>query len=256
MSTALVAGLTLAAYLTATLSGVLGMGGGMLLVGVMALLLPATWVVPVHGVVQLCSNSTRTLVFLPHVRWRYFAAYSPFLLLGVAGAAAIYILILDVDSLGALYDADKLEWFKPLIGLFLLLFLGWRRYKPTLRAPPLWLYAPLGAVTGFLAMFVGATGPFIAPFFLRDDFEKEEVIATKAACQMVGHGLKIPAFLIIGFEYSAHLPLLALLVAGVILGTLTGKRLLSRLDSKLFERLFIGLLTLLALHLIGSWLLT
>ena len=73
-------------------------------------------------------------------------------------------------------------------------------------------------------MFVGATGPFIAPFFLRDDFEKEEVIATKAACQMVGHGLKIPAVLIIGFEYSAHLPLLGLLVAGVILGRFTRRK--------------------------------
>jgi len=234
--------LTLAAFFTATLSGILGMGGGILLVGALTVLLPAAIVIPVHGVVQMSSNFTRTVVFLPHVRWTFFFLYSPFMVFGVAGATFIY-----TDS--------KIEWLKPLIGLFILAFLFWRTHKPTLRKPPLWIYPPLGVVSGFLAMFVGATGPFIAPFFLRDDFEKEEVIATKAVCQSLGHAMKIPAFVYIGFDYVEAAPLLGIMVAAVILGTITGKKLLQHLDSKWFERLFIGLLSLLALHLIGTWLL-
>jgi len=239
MSSLLLPALTVAAYAAATLSGVLGMGGGTVLIGVMAAALPATTVVPVHGVVQLASNATRTLVFLRHVRWSLFFIFAPFLVAGVWTATA-------------LYRGATLPGFKPLIGGFILCFLIWRRYKPTLRTPPLWLYGPLGFTAGILTMLVGASGPFIAPFFLRDDLEQHEVIATKSVCQSLGHLLKIPAFLSIGFDYSEEAPLVLCLVAAVVCGTLTGKKLLGHLESKWFERLFLGLLTLLALHLIGS----
>jgi uncharacterized membrane protein YfcA len=231
--------LAFAAYATSTLSGVVGMGGGITLLGVMAALLPAPLVVPIHGVVQLGSNTTRTLAFLPHVRWR---VYAPFLLVGMGVATAVW-------------SGGKLAWFKPVIGVFLLVFLLWRRWAPRLRQPPLWCYAPLGAAAGFLALFVGATGPFIAPFFLRDDLDKEAVIATKAICQSVTHLLKIPAFMALGFAYEEHAGALALLLLMVVLGTLTGKKLLSYLRRETFVRIFVTVLTILALHLIGGWLL-
>ena len=231
--------LAAAAFASATLSGVIGMGGGMILLGVMTTLLPAAQVVPIHGVVQMGSNTTRTLVFLRHVKWKIFAAYAPFLVVGIAAATSVWAGV-------------KMDWFKPFIGLFLLLFLISRRWKPRLRTPPLWVYAPLGIVTGFLTLFVGATGPFLAPFFLRDDLAKEEVIATKAICQTVGHMLKIPAFLSLGFAYDDHLMTLSVLLAMVISGTVTGKRLLERLGQETFVRIFVIALVLLAVHLVGQ----
>ena len=206
--------------------------------GLMALLLPPPLVIPLHAVVQLASNFTRTLAFLRHVYWRILAYYAAPLVLGV-GLASL------------LWSGDKMPWFKPLIGAYLLMFLTLRRLKPALRSPPLWSYAVLGLVTGFLTIFVGATGPFIAPFFLRDDFEKEQVIATKAVCQAVAHLLKLPAFLALGFDYSPHLPLLAALIASVVAGTLLGKALLSRISRGSFERVFEGVLGTLAVYLIG-----
>ncbi|MDP6945148.1 MAG: sulfite exporter TauE/SafE family protein [Myxococcota bacterium] len=232
--------LVLAAYLTSTLSGIIGMGGGMTLLGVMTLLIPAPLVVPLHGIVQLGSNTTRTLIFLRHVRWSVFATYVPFLLIGVAASAAVY-------------TGTKLTWFRPVIGLFLLSFIAWRRWKPRLERPPLWSYAPLGLFTGFLTLFVGATGPFLAPFFLRDDFTKEEIIATKAVCQTVAHIAKIPAFVALGFAYGDHAVELGVLLVMVIAGTMTGKRLLGRLPREAFVRLFVTVLGVLALVLIGRW---
>ncbi len=229
--------LALAAFATATLSGVLGMGGGMTLLGAMTALLPASAVVPVHGVVQLVSNSTRTLAFLEHVSWRIFAIYAGPLTAGVAAASLVW-------------SGDKLSWFKPGIGLFLLVYVATRHYKPVLRNIPLWAYAPLGAAIGFLTVFVGATGPLIAPFFLRDDLSKEQVIATKAVCQTWGHFLKIPAFLALGFDYRPWMPTLALLAACVVAGTLLGKWLLSRVSRPTFERLFLGLLSAIAVWLL------
>lgn len=222
---------------TSALSGVIGMGGGMALVGVMAVVLPPAAVVPLHGVTQLASNFTRTLALLRHVHWRLFALYTPFLTVGTALAAW-------------LWSSLSLAWFKPGIGVFLLAFLVYRRRKPELRNPPLWIYMPLGAVAGFLGVFVGATGPFIAPFFQRDDLEKESVIATKAAVQAVGHLLKLPAFFALGFDYLAHVPLLGALIASVVVGTLLGRLVLERLSRRAFNVLFEGTLALIALYLL------
>lgn len=236
------AGLTAAALLTAALSAVVGMGGGVTLLGVMTSVLPPAWVVPLHGVVQLGSNGTRTVAFIRHVRWSIAGLYIPALLLGVAAAARVW-------------SGENLGWFRPGIGVFLLLFLASRRLLPVMRNLPLWVYPPVAVVAGFASLFVGATGPLIAPFFLRDDMDRHEVIATKAMCQAAGHLLKIPAFLGLGFDYRGHAVLLGALLVAVVLGTLLGKRLLSRLSNATFVTVFEIVLTLLALHLIAGVLL-
>lgn len=231
--------LIIASFVGATISGVIGMGGGMVLLGVMTAILPEAAVVPIHGVVQLSANTTRTIAFLRHVHWRIFFIYV------VPASLGVYLATL-------LWSGATMDWFKPLIGLFILAFLIWRRYSPTLRNVPLWVYAPLGLVVGFLAIFVGATGPFIAPFFLRDDFKKEQVIATKAACQLCVHFWKIPAFIALGFDYLEHWQLLAMLVAAVIVGTFVGKHLLGKMSERFFLILFQTVLAGLAVYLIGS----
>ena len=225
------------ALFAAALSGVLGMGGGVTLLGVMTALLPAPAVVPVHGVVQLVSNFTRFVALLEHVVWRVFAYYAPPLVLGVIGATA-------------LWSGDKLTFLRPAVGLFLLAFLIFRRYAPLLREPPMWAYSALGLVVGFAGVWIGATGPLLAPFFLRDDFEPEQVIATKAACQALGHLLKVPAFLVLGFAFEDYWQLLLGLIAAVVLGTLLGRGVLRRIERRVFEICFEVLLVVLALWLI------
>jgi uncharacterized membrane protein YfcA len=231
--------LVVACFVTATISGILGMAGGVTLLGVMTALLPAAVVVPLHGIVQLASNWTRTWAFRKHVRWSIFFAFMIPSAVGIAIAANVW--------------ADlELTWFKAWIGAFILAFLVWRKYKFKLRNPPVWSYGVLGLAAGLLAIFVGATGPFLAPFFLREDFDNEEVIATKAVCQTWLHLLKIPAFLALSFDYSPYIAVLAALVAAVIGGTYFGKHLLSRVSKERFVFWFQLVLALLAIYLIGS----
>jgi uncharacterized membrane protein YfcA len=223
---------------TSTISGVLGMAGGIALLGVMTAVLPARLVVPLHGLVQLVSNFTRTLVYLKHVHWRLFAIYT---LPAAVGATCAALL----------WSGTEIPAFRGGIGVFILVFLWWRRRAPKLRALPYWTYAPLGAVTGFVAVFVGATGPFVAPFFFRDDLEKEQIIATKAVCQAFVHFMKIPAFLAVGFDYLSHATLSGVLIVCVVLGTLAGRWVLTRISRKTFVRVFETVLIGVALYLIG-----
>jgi uncharacterized membrane protein YfcA len=237
ISTVLV--LVVACFVTATVSAILGMAGGVTLLGVMTALLPAPVVVPLHGIVQLASNWTRTWAFRRHVRWSIFFAFMLPAVVGVGIAASIW--------------ADlELTWFRAWVGAFILFFLVWRRHKPDLRNPPIWSYAALGLAAGLLAIFVGASGPFLAPFFLRDDFENEEVIATKAICQTWLHLLKIPAFLALSFDYAPYAPMLVGLVVAVIGGTYFGKHLLTRISKDRFVFWFQLVLAILAVYLIAS----
>ncbi len=229
-------GATLAA---AALSGLVGMGGGTLLVAVMASLLPPSQVVPLHGVVQLLSNSLRGLFLLRQVRWRLFFLYVPLQLVGVAVAIR-------------LYRGETLEWFRPAIGIFVLAWLAWDRWRPKRLETPEAIFALAGFGGGLLTILVGVTGPYLSAFFLRRDLQKEEIVATKAAIQTVGHLSKIPAFLSVGFDYRAHAGLLLPLLAASVVGTWLGTRALRRVEARIFDRLFRITLGLLAMRLLAS----
>ena len=60
--------LIIAAFLTSMLSAIIGMGGGITLLGVMAIVMPTGYlVVAYHGIIQLVSNITRTTVYREHI---------------------------------------------------------------------------------------------------------------------------------------------------------------------------------------------
>lgn len=231
--------LAVTSLLGSMISAILGMAGGVSLIGVMTMVLPVEVVVPIHAVAQLFSNSARSFLFLKEVRWKYFLVYVGPLAAGTYFAAS-------------LWSGSKLGWLKPVIGAFILGFLAYRRWSPKLENAPLWLYAPLGALIGFTGVFVGATGPLLAPFFFRTDFAKEEVIATKAICQTAAHVMKVPAFLSLGFDFTAHIDVLACIVVAGFFGTVIGKRLLERMPEATFVRIFEGVLFVVGSYLLGS----
>ncbi|MBW2401990.1 MAG: sulfite exporter TauE/SafE family protein [Deltaproteobacteria bacterium] len=67
--------LAVAAFATSMLSAIVGMAGGIVLLSVMLLFLEPLVAIPLHGVVQLASNSSRTWVQRKHVRWPIIGAY-------------------------------------------------------------------------------------------------------------------------------------------------------------------------------------
>ena len=111
--------LIIAAFLTSMLSAIIGMGGGITLLGIMALLMPSGYlVVAYHGIIQLVSNVTRTTVYRHHITIpiikRFLLGLIPGLFLS---AILIYGIINYYDVVSA---ADlKIDFLKPVIGLYL-----------------------------------------------------------------------------------------------------------------------------------------
>ena len=54
---------------TSAFTAAMGVGGGLALLAVMSAVLPASAVIPLHGVGQLGSNASRFILQRPHVVW-------------------------------------------------------------------------------------------------------------------------------------------------------------------------------------------
>jgi len=227
--------------LTAILSAVVGMAGGITLLSVMLLFFEPLVAIPIHGAVQLVSNSTRTFVQRKHVDWTILWRYSAMLVpMGFVGIAVAQALPPTVT--------------RALIGVFVLIATwkpGWLLIgtHPE-RADTHRRFFVLGAVVGVLNMTIGAAGPLIAPFFLRIGLTRQALIGTKAACQAAGHLVKIAIFGFAGFVFADYALPLALLCLSVIAGTWIGSQLLERVSERSFKWLYQGVLTLIALRLV------
>lgn len=231
--------LVLAAVATAALSAVVGMAGGITLLAVMLLYLEPLVAIPLHGVVQLVSNGSRSVVQRRHLAWPVVARFAaPLLPCAFAGLALARALPPEAVRLA--------------IGVFVLVATwrpGWIRIGA--RADdPMRAMVTAGAATGFLSTTVGATGPLVAPFFLHLRLGRQALVGTKAMCQTLQHLAKIAVFGAVGFAFHEWLGPLAALCAAVMLGTWGGSRLLDRVDETTFRFLYVGVLTLIALRLI------
>lgn len=235
----------LSGFLTATLSGAAGLGGGTLLIGLFyAIGMAPAEAVPLFAAVQLVSNSSRTVAYVRHVEWR---AAGWFLL------AAVPATIL-VAPYAAAVDADAVRLL--LAGLILISLMPWRAVRLSLPARPAFVLA--GLLNGALGLFVGATGLVVGRLFFRPEWNKETMIGTLALTQVLGHGLRVIAYGLVGFSALAQPQLLIPLCIAVVLGTVVGKRLNGRLSEQAFARLFQILLIVLSLKLIldgvrGLW---
>src|SRR3982750_3666067 len=82
----LVAILAVSALLTSFISGILGMAGGLILMGILLALMPVPAAMMMHGVTQLASNGWRAFLWRNHVDWRVFRGY----LYGSAAMLALF----------------------------------------------------------------------------------------------------------------------------------------------------------------------
>ena len=61
--------LTIGALITSSISAIIGMGGGIILLAIMAIIIPEGYmVIALHGAIQMFSNGTRTFNFRNHLK--------------------------------------------------------------------------------------------------------------------------------------------------------------------------------------------
>lgn len=221
--------------LTSALTAAFGIGGGLLLLAIMAPVLPPAALVPVHGLVQLGSNSGRALLLVRQVDLGKLAWFLPGASLGVALGG---LVVVDLPPAA----------LRATVGGFIL-WSVWGRVRLPGSAHGGAVLA-VGAISSLLTMFVGATGPFVVSGLRPTGLPKESLVATTAVAMVAQHGLKGVAFGFLGFAFAEWLPLVGAMVVSGFLGTVLGTHLLRRLREDVFESALRWILTLIALRLL------
>ena len=216
MTAAMIAILSATMLGTAFLSGVFGMAGGLILMGVLLTILSVPEAMALHAVTQMASNGWRGILWFKYVRWRPAGNF----LLGSACAFAIW---------------TTWRYVPPKSVAFILLgvspFLA-RLAPPDLRPDPSKMLHGLvyGLCCMMLMLLAGVSGPLVDTFFLGGRMDRREIIATKAACQIFSHAAKFIYFggLVAG-NASVDPLMAALAVAASIVGTSLARPVLERL---------------------------
>lgn len=244
-----------AALLTSILSAVAGLGGGIVLLLVIAQFVAPTTAIPIQGAIQLASNGSRAALLRRSVSWR------------VVGWSSL--LVLPGSLLGvAIATGVPEDAVRAALAVFVLV-LAWRPHWLKLRTPttadgatesenedrdltvgrrPMLL--GLGAASGLLNSTVGASGPVTSPFFKAVTATHVAFVATAATTQVAAHSAKLVAFTTEGWDIGEHLDMIAIGIGGVVTGSWVGTRLLGRLSTAHLDLVFKVVLSALAVRLL------
>lgn len=230
--------ITSTAFVTSTLTALVGAGGGTALLLVMLWFVPAASVVPVHGCIQLASNTARVVLFRRHMHW-------PVIIRFVAPMpAGVYVGL----QLYGIMDQTALQL---VIAGFVLLSLLVRVLDAAAgRRFPAWAYVPAGFLIGGANMLVGVLAPVLGAILRFERLDKERMVGTLGFFGFAGNVFKVAGFALVGFSFADYLPMIACASVAAILGNVAGRRLLGGISTAGFARAFQVMLGLLAMKLV------
>lgn len=245
LSPAALALLGVSVLATSFLSGIFGMAGGLILLGICLVLLDVAPAMVLHGSTQFAANAWRAVLWRDHIvwpiLWRYAAAtvcvyvvmrYFSFL----TNKAVIYIL------LGVMpFATDLLP----------------KQYTPSIQRRGAPWYC--GAFVALIQILAGIGGNIVDVFFQNSRLDRRQIVATKSATQAVGHSMRVLYFGSFAEAAANHVALWVYVaaIALAMTGTTLAGRALNRMSEEEFRRYSRWLIQSVAIIFIarGVWLL-
>jgi uncharacterized membrane protein YfcA len=165
---------------TSFISGIFGMAGGLVLLGVLLVFLDVAPAMVLFGAVQTVSNGWRSALWLRHVNWSIVWRY-------LVGSTLMFLMLRSVAVL-----PSKATLY---IGLGLIPFVADllpKRLTPDITRPG----APYicGAFILTLQLMAGAAGHILDIFFQKSRLDRRTIVGTKAVTQVTGHLYRIAYF--------------------------------------------------------------
>ncbi len=260
-----IAGYALTGALVGFLAGMLGIGGGMLLVPILAAMFTAQGLIPEHNVHLALGTSMASILFTAaagvreHQRhgvvdWSVARRIVPGMIVGMLVSSA---------AAGFLPQRALAVAFAVIVYAGATQILLGRKPPATRTLPAAGPLFAVGATIGVVSGLVSAGGAFLSmPFMLFCGVPIRTAIATAAAISIpigmvgtlgyIGSGWNVPALPAgsLGFVYT---PALVALVAASMLTAPFGARAAHRMPVDSLRRIFAGCLFLLATKMIATY---
>lgn len=231
----------LTTLVTAFISGIFGMAGGLILMAVLTALVSVAMAMVIHGTLQMVANGYRAFLLRDAMVWPVVRAYLVGAALGILGLS----LVRWVPDRQVVYA---------LLGLTgLLVWIPRHLLDLDIQKPGQAMLA--GGLVQGLNTLAGVAGPLLDLFFVRTDMTRQQIVATKALTQTVSHLIKVgfwglPLIQLAGWAAVPPVWLFALAIPLSLSGTWLGGQVLDRLSDHSFRRWMKGLITLISLVLL------
>lgn len=230
----LLLGLSAASFVTTFLSVALAMGGGLMLLAILAMFFPPAVLIPIHTLVQLGVGASRIFLMWRYILWNTLLPFTMGAALGAFAGAQIFITLPAALLYGGLSVFIVTVTWLPALGRF---------------GPERGRFALLGLGATFLGMFVSATGTLVSPFVAAASPDRRNHSATLAVLMTVVHIMKIAAFGALGVGIGAYLPLVAAMIATAAAGSWLGRAVLNRMEESWYRIAFKVVMTVLSVRL-------
>jgi uncharacterized membrane protein YfcA len=217
--------LALVVVVTATISGVFGMAGGMILMAFLTFAFPVGAAMMLHGVTQAVSNGYRAVINRSDIVW-------PIVATNMLGAGLALVLFLVVS-----FVPDKATVLLLLGAIPFIAFSIPKSWGLDITRP---FVSPIcGFVVTALTLTAGVAGPILDVFFVRSHLTRHQIVATKAVTQTLQHLTKLLYFGLLAAHLlpEAGLPwwVYVMVAPLAMLGTTLGKLVLDRMNDGQFK---------------------
>jgi len=217
----------LSVLFTSILSGIAGMAGGMVLMGILVWILPVQQTMLLHATSQFFANSSRAFIHRGHIHTKSTRYY----LMGLTLSFIIFCLIAFVPN--------KIVVFT-LLGLGPFLPLPLRgKIKFDFTKPVQAFFC--GVIVTCFQLTAGVSGPMLDMFFQKIAMTRHQVVATKAFTQSISHVVKFVYFGAIipaASKTTEWLPLWIYLaiIPTAVAGSHLARHVLNRMSDKQFYK--------------------
>jgi len=204
-------------------SGVFGMAGGMILLGVLLVFMDVAPAMVLFGVIQMASNGWRTALWFRYVDWRIVWRF-------LVGSTLMFLLMRSVALLPSKATVYLTLGLLPFAADLLP-----KRVSLDITRPGV-PYAA-GALIIVLQLLAGAAGHILDVFFQRSQFDRKTIVATKAVTQVMGHVYRIIYFGSFGATFDTSIPWWVYLaaIALTLAGTSLAATVLTRMTDDGFR---------------------
>lgn len=211
------------------ISAICGGGASLVLVPLLNLLLPGS-VIPFSLTIgTFTSSASRIAVFKKHIRWKIVYWFVPFSVPAVVLGAWVMKFVNPI-------------YLQFIVSLFLLanvpeLVRNKKAQTNEEKPYPPYILPIVGFLAGLISGITGAIGLLFNRFYLRYELHKEEIIATRAANEILLHCIKLIVYILLGL-YSKNAIWLGLAIAAAsVLSSYSIKFILPFLSEFVFRKI-------------------
>jgi uncharacterized membrane protein YfcA len=210
-------------FATSFISGIFGMAGGLILLGVLLVFMDVAPAMILFGTIQMASNGWRATLWWRHVHWGIVWRF-------LVGSTIVFLLLRTIAVL-----PNKATLY---ITLGLLPFAADvlpKRISADITRPGVPYVC--GAIIIVLQLLAGAAGHILDVFFQKSQLDRKTIVGTKAVTQVTGHVYRIAYFGSFEAAFDAGVPWWAYVVGiGLsIAGTSTAALVLVRMTDAGFR---------------------